>query len=434
MAGLTIGTLGFGKDAFYYGLELCLHRAGRKGYAVTPQTAAGCDVLLVTMFWFRDVYLLEAFLRKAGIHKGTGKPWILAGGMQATMTPQIISRMVDWVFIGDADDGLGPILDAIESGEQPESTHLYSEASGRVPQPAECSPSPFAMRKGGKRDVVRIEIARGCKYKCAFCALSNLKPYREVPFSALRPLLDDSAPAPCSLFAPERTMHSEWPQIVDYVEAQGRKDLGQDVRLEHMERIKGASVTIGVEGISRRLRKSIGKGYSQEFILDRLGKFVTSRNKIGFVSAYFIADLPGEDESDWDELRGLFKAIEAENWSRRLTLKPILNPLSPKSFTPLASATVHPFRDYRTKWQSVLRKGGHRQWGFRIVETMVWDSLDRVLDLIVERGGSPGYDMIRRMPGRLLTLRPATPERLPIARTLLTEARKITGSDLGAED
>lgn len=427
MAGLIIGKLGFGKDDFFYGLELCLHKAGRTAYSVTSKTAAACDVLLVTMFWYRDVYLLEAFLRDARIQKG-GKPIIIAGGMQATMSPEVISRMVDYVFVGDADDHLGAILDQIERGEEPANPSLYRETDEQVPPPAECKPSAFAMQKGGRRDVVRIEIARGCRFSCGFCALTGLKKYREVPFSEIEPFLIATAPKPCSLFAPERTLHSEWLKFKALLASQGRKDLGQDVRLEGLGKIETNSVTFGLEGISYRLRKLIGKPFTQDYILKQLEKWVTSRNGIAFMSAYFIADLPGEDENDWLELRGLFEAIEKADWSRKLTLKPVLNPFSPKAFTSLSKSIIHPFRDYRERWRNFLRRNGG-QWGFRIVETLVWGPFERIMDVLVERGGKAAYEVVRRLPRKYLTGKPSVAENESLARKILDESRRFGLTD-----
>jgi hypothetical protein len=417
--GLVIGKLGFGKDEFFYGLDLCLHKAGRTAYVIDERTAQACDVILITLFWWRDIYLLESFLRKAGIRKGGGGPVLIAGGMQATMCPAVIGKMVDVVFIGDADDELGSMLDQAERGEQPESAHLYRDGDAVVPAPKECAPSAFALHKGGKRDVVRIEIARGCKFACGFCALTGLKSYREVAFADIEPLLAISSPAPVSLFAPERTKHSEWPEISGYLESHNRRDLGQDVRLEQLQEIKTSSVTFGLEGISLRLRKSIGKGWKEEFVLDRLRNFVETRNGVAMVSVYFIADLPGEDEGDWAELRQLFEKIEAAEWSRRLTLKPVLNPFSPKPFTPLANAEIHPFRPYGERWRTILRKGGSGQWGFRCVETMVWGPFERILDVIATRGGADAYEVVRRLPPRLLSGKPPVADNERTARQIL---------------
>lgn len=440
---LVVGKLGFGKDAFFYGLELCLARASRVAYPVTPATAAGCDVLLVTLYWWRDILLLEHFLRSSGLRKG-GRPYLLAGGMQATMVPRVLGRMVDAVFVGDADDHLGGILDQLERNQQPESPYLYRDGDEALPEPAVCAPSAFAQRTrdGG---TTRIEIARGCKFRCAFCAISSLKPYQEVPFEDLKGLLDTLPPGRCSLFAPERTYHSAWKQIKACVGAEnivrgdkervGRargkalwRDLGSDVRLERLGEIDGWGASIGLEGISHRLRKSIGKPFTDRFIVERIGAFVSSRPNIAKVTTYFIADLPGEADEDWAALVALFEAIEAEPWSRHLTLCPTLNPLSPKPFTRLRDAVIHPFRDYATRWQA-FQRGMTRQpvkrWGFRIAESIVWGPYDRIVDTIITRGGSQAYEIVHALPPALLVSRPPSTESEAVGRRLLRQAERL---------
>jgi len=432
MAGLIIGKLCFGKDEFQFGLELCLSKARRSAHAVTTGTAAACDVLLVSLFWYRDVYHLERFLREAGLRKG-GSTVLIAGGMQCSLTPRMIARLVDYVFVGDGDDHLGGILDQIERGEKPAHQNLMA-VGDPVPAPCECSPSAFGMHKGGRRDVLRIEIARGCKYKCAFCALSGLKSYREIPAKDVLAVLGRHSPGPLSLFAPERVCHSEWPAIEDAALGAGWRDRGQDVRLDHLDRLgvslqmsglRGGGATIGIEGISHRLRKSIGKGYSPEFILEKLGAFVDRAQSVVMIAVYFIADLPGEGDDDWRELEDLFARIEAAPWSRRLTLKPVLNPLSPKPHTPLRDATVHPFRDYETKWRRLLRRSDMdgRGWGFRIAEPLkIWGPLERVMDLLVTTDDPRAYELIAKMPPKILAQHVAVPHRLAVARQIAKRA------------
>ena len=430
---MIVGKLGFGKDDFYYGLELSLHKSGYTAYAVTTATVGACDVLLVTMFWWRDIYNLEAFLRDSGIRRGTGKPWIIAGGMEATMTPEIIAPMVDAVFVGDADDHLGPILDGIAAGGKPESQYLYRDGDAHPPVPAECAPSAYVMHKGGARDVGRIEIARGCRFRCGFCALTGLKSYREVPFADVEPMLEKLRGKPVSLFAPERVVHRDWPKYQDAIERFNLKDHGQDVRIEGLHKIKSSSATFGLEGISFKLRKVAGKAWKQDYVLDRIRQFVEGGQELGrhiaYLSAYFIADLPGEDATDWREIWELFAAMEKAEWSRRLTFKPILNPFSPKPFTPLQGRIVHPFRPYETVWHNLLRKGGNAQWGMRIVETLVWGPFERVMDAIATNGKRDGYEVVRRIPVRLLRGKPPKSGNAAAARELLRCARKFGLSD-----
>jgi len=425
MAGLVIGKLGFGKDDFFYGMELCLHRAGREAHVVNTITASACDVLLVTAFWYLDAYLLQSFLSDAGIVKGAKpRPIIIVGGMQATMTPEVFAELAHYVFIGDADDHLGGILDAIENGEKPDCEYLH-EAGGIIPKPAVCRPSGFAINKGGKRGVWRVEIARGCKYKCAFCALSGIKPYTEVPASEIESTIS-SIPkgASCVLFAPERLLHSEWDKIQDMVSRRKLHDMGQDVRLEHLPKCGKPCANIGIEGPSLRLRAQIGKRFTEKMILQNVEAWLASLGRLGMLTMYFIADLPSETRDDYAELRDLFRAIEKAEWSRKLTLKPVLNPLSPKPFTAMQDAVIHPFRDYSAIWRDLQRNAPVGQWGFRVVESMVWGPYERIRDVIVERGKSSAGRMIAKMGKKALIVKPQMNERKEFARQLLGFAAK----------
>jgi radical SAM superfamily enzyme YgiQ (UPF0313 family) len=410
MGGVIVGKLVFGKDGLNYGLELCLAKAGVKAYPVTPATVAGCDILLVSMFWYKNLYELERFMREAGIKKGTGKPWILAGGMQATMTPEAVAGLVDWVFIGDGDKHLRECIDEIASHGTCGSPFIYSEGMDVVPAPSVCKPSAYTIQTSEGKGTLRCEVARGCRFKCAFCCLSGLKPYQEVPFTDLEPHIKATSGKRSSFFAPERTMHKEWPKIKEAIAIHGCHDMGQDARLEHLQEIDGASVTLGLEGLSERLRRSIGKAFSDDMVCERIGHFVETRKNIARVSCYWIAGLPGEADEDWDATWALFERFAKQEWSRRLVLCPILNPLSPKPFTKLKDATIDLDADYGPRWQKLLRRDGG-QWGFRVVETLVWGPLERTLDAIVQRSGRQFAGIAKRMPSRLLKGLPPMPHR-----------------------
>jgi radical SAM superfamily enzyme YgiQ (UPF0313 family) len=182
-------------------------------------------------------------------------------------------------------------------------------------------------------------------------------------------------------------------------------------------------VTFGLEGISPRLGKTIGKPFSHEYILERMGGFVDSRKHIARVSTYFIADLPGEADDDWEVLRELFERINTAEWSRRLVFCAVLNPLSPKRFTKLVDAEIHIFRDYETRWRNLLRRDGG-QWGFRVVETLVWGPYERCRDALVQRGGALAYQVIRKIPDKFLVNKPPSGERVRFAKEILKIAAR----------
>jgi len=423
MAGIVIGKLVFGKDGLNHGLEMCLARAGLTAYPVTESTAAACDILLVSLFWYRNLYELTAFMRQAGIKRGTGRPWIIAGGMQATMTPEAVAGLVDWVFIGDGDDHLTGIIAEVTAKGACTHPHVYAAGRDATPPPAICKPTAHMIATNDDAGTLRCEIARGCKYRCAFCCLAGLKPYAEVPFADLLPHIKAASGKRCAFFAPERTMHSEWAQIKAALLKYNCHDMGQDARLEHLQEVDGASVTLGLEGFSEKLRRSIGKPFSDAMVCERIGAFVESRKNVARVSVYFIAGLPGEDDSDWQAVWSLFEQFGRAEWSRRLVLCPILNPLSPKPYTRLSEARVDLFADYGPRWQRLLRRDGG-QWGFRIIETLVWGPLERTMDAIVQRSGARFAGIVAGVPTKLLLHMPPIPERARAARWLISECER----------
>jgi hypothetical protein len=145
---------------------------------------------------------------------------------------------------------------------------------------------------------------------------------------------------------------------------------------------------------------------------------VSTRKNIARVSIYFIANLPGEDESDWANIWDLFGRIGKEEWSRRLVLCPVLNPLSPKPFTRLKEAEIDIFAPYGDKWSRLLRRDGG-QWGYRIVETLVWGPLERTMDAIVQRGKTSGARVIKRLSSKILKGMPPSKDRVPTAKAIL---------------
>jgi hypothetical protein len=244
-----------------------------------------------------------------------------------------------------------------------------------------------------------------------------------VPLADLMPHIKAASGKRCSFFAPERTMHSEWQEIKAALKRYNCHDMGQDARLEHLQEIDGASVTFGLEGLSERLRKSIGKPFSDAMICERVGQFVESRKNVARVSAYFIAGLPTEAEADWDAVWSLFEQFGKAEWSRRLVLCPVLNPLSPKPYTRLADAHIDLFADYGAKWSRLLRRDGG-QWGFRIVETLVWGPLERTMDAVVQRSGAAFASIAAAMPIKTMAKLPPVNDRAQAAKWLLKLCEK----------
>jgi len=299
---------------------------------------------------------------------------------------------------------------------------------------ADLIPWPRNPRKIGREAYERLKeriIARGCKFKCPFCLLSGLKGYREIPTEqVVEKIRQIPRGSMAAIFAPERTSHSGWNEIKAAIRDQSIRDYGSDARLETLEKVDSDSVIMGLEGVSYRLRKSIRKNFTDDFIIEKMKDFCTSGKRLRFgakISIYYIADLPGEINEDYKEFLDFIRRIESENWSRNLCLVPVLNPLSPKPFTQLRDAVIHPFRNYPAIWENILRGGdNNRRWGVRIKEYKVWGCFERTVDTIVHRGGSEGYQIIGKLNDKLLRQVPADWERqVLVSKEILKVCDKI---------
>ena len=153
---------------------------------------------------------------------------------------------------------------------------------------------------------VRVFGSRGCKYKCLFCQTGWEASYRVNP---------DPARLQRQIDGLERRRWRVAIVTNDGAE-EGVKLAGQQeflsVRLSTLKRLLpitrrvAKSVRIGVEGISERLRKAVGKPVGNEDLLD--ATFNLLANGVG-VRWFFIPGLPGETDADYNDLRFLVREL-----------------------------------------------------------------------------------------------------------------------------
>jgi len=369
---MKIGYLTFGRDDFGYGMALCLSRLqGYEIYRVTPKTARHVDILLFSCFWWEHVYLLADFIRRSGLKKGEG-PRIIVGGFN-TFNPVPFQAYADAVVCGDGEE----ILPEVLSGDNP------GFAWNNV--------WPLQGFSCVTNNVTRLEVARGCKYKCRFCAVSHLKPFREVDLSEIEPLIKNAKTKKISAFSPEPTLHSKNTEITALCHKYNKTRLDTDVRLDRIERRHddGGLLRCGIEGVSERLRKSVNKGYSNDFIYESVKKAIA--NKRPGMLFYLILDLPGEATEDFEEFKSLLHRIEDIPGCQDFLLVPSPSVFMPSPHTPMEFDEIHWDRDYLTLWRHLFRDevgSGERPWKFMMAErARVFSPSMRVLSMLSTRSG-----------------------------------------------
>lgn len=388
---MKIGYLTFGRDDFSYGLSLSMRKIDKRHetYRVTPKTARYVDVLFFSCFWWEHIYVMADFLRQAGIDKSQDlkdRPFIIVGGFNS-FNPLPLSKYADAVIVGDGEETLYKLVEDLDA----DLPGVFREGDTDVEYQIV---DPLIGYCHETNQIGRVEIARGCRYKCSFCAVTFLKPYREVPVDEVKKALTRCAVKRVALFAPEPTLHSQDSHIDDLCDIFGKTRLDTDIRLDNLGKRRDNMPRVGIEGISYKLRKSVNKPYTDEKIYTQVKKLVDAGRRGLFM--YFILDLPGEDEQDWRDMISMFERISDIPGCENFLLKPQPNVFMPSPHTPMEYASIHYWRDYRTKWHKYMSKDGKRGWKIMMCEAnRVFGPTSRVLSMVSTRAGYEFYDLDR---------------------------------------
>jgi len=349
-----VGLLAFSSAASTLGLEVVAD-AVRREYpewqvgAVDHTDAKEVDYLLVSLYWWRDVYAFVSFLDQIGLDPRQGKPVIVIGGMSA-VNPLPLTGYYHHAVVGDGEDVIGPLLRALESDTDPSSIQGVWNRTGCSLATASHLPAK-AYTEIRTNKVTRIEIARGCKMGCAFCQLAAMKPYRENPFPVVKQLVLQAPTKTVALFAPDRATYSRYDDLEKLLARLGKRNSGSDVRLTKILRYQKASmVRFGVEAFSAAGRRAIGKPMSNDTLLRHLmhiSSNITTQTGKPLTSAtcYMIGDLPCEDHRALPEFWDVLQRW-ADTLTQRFTLFLSVSSFTPSPFTRYERTRINPYSDF----------------------------------------------------------------------------------------
>jgi hypothetical protein len=406
--------------------------------SVSPYTVHDCDVVLFSLYWWQHFYDYVKFLLQAGITPGTDRrPLCIVGGF-SSYSIQALGDAYHWGCIGDGEAFVPAALQLAAQGRDDRIGELPGAYWPGKREPTRWQDVPFdahQMVEPGQQ-VTRIEIARGCRYSCRFCALSYLKSYREGQPETVTDYIDQAQTKSVALFAPDRTSHSHFEAIQAHLAASNLHDLASDTRLDTLMEQGGASTHIrfGLEGCSERLRRAVGKAYSAAMFLDSIAAILDQApNRKRGVRFYLILDLPGETEDDYAAFAALIQAVTAIPKVQGLTLMPIPNVFLPSPLTPLQYGGINVMTDFRTRFRQLVypptKDGMPYIWPFQMAyNARIFGPLERLKSMIVTRCdeertlpvlrnivGNPGLKKLLRrgsLPGAEVLLRFAEREGL----------------------
>lgn len=307
-----------------------------------PAGPGGYDAIMVSVLDSRCMVSAARHFRAWGVplrrgHRPPGRwPLVWAGG-QGLHNPLPMADVADLVVIGDAEDPLPALLDLWHSHG---STGVFLDEAARVA--GVFVPSVHDRRavtvvqsvatdiKVTLRDTItvshdntrRMEIARGCRYKCTFCSLGWRTPLRENTAADVVAAIGAS-PKRVHLQAGDAESHTGIDEIRAALRAHGGHDQGWTGRLDTLFENPDQSVpgqkryAFGVEGVSWRLRRAVGKGYltDERLAVDTCRFFdaIEQDESKGRAAWHLIAGLPTEQPI---EALQLAKVIEDINTRR----------------------------------------------------------------------------------------------------------------------
>jgi len=363
---IIIGTTTIGNSTNTLGLHIVSKELIKAGYnvkGVSVKEAQHVDILLISLYWVDQIIRYPQWLVNAKINVAEKKPIIIIGGSMV-LNPYPLKNMFHYAVFGDGEKITLDLIDCICNGREITNPSILindSEESWKEEHLINVAPELLAEHYVEDRTnkITRIEIARGCKFKCKFCQLAHIKPYRELSPYILKNLIATAPTKTVALFAADRGSYSAFDQVEDWCKKYGKANMGTDIRLSSTKKIKMIErVRFGLEGFSERERTQIQKPYKNEEVIKDLSRiFREIKNKKGgpikTAICYMILDLPGQNENDYREFQTLLKDLDSEcsDIKHKKTLFISFSDFLPHPHTPMELSPKNIWTDHIAIWQ-----------------------------------------------------------------------------------
>ncbi|HPZ09495.1 MAG TPA: B12-binding domain-containing radical SAM protein [Candidatus Eremiobacteraeota bacterium] len=335
---------GLSCERFFYPPEGSLNSSPRKDlFSIERGTPLGNnDIIGFSLSFELDYIRVPQIISCGGLSpfscdREDPFPLIIAGGAFSFYNPEPVSDFIDVVVSGEAEETLIAFIDVIKnfkiSGSKDKSQLLkdLSRLPGiYIPSFYKPPVREMSFKKQWIKDLNRfkgsssiitpdtefsnmflLEIARGCKGKCAFCMVGNcFKPYRIRNLDSLKNTLSlgKSLTSSVGLIAPNVSDYRDIDDLCLYILKEGMKLSFSSLRADSLTKIMVESlissgqrtITLAPETGSDRLRKLCFKDTENETYFKAVE--MSARMGIKNFRFYFMIGLPEETCSDLEDI------------------------------------------------------------------------------------------------------------------------------------
>ena len=327
------------------------------------------DLLLLSNSYLLELMNVPALLRDSGIpseahERGDADPVVILGGANALaahalvepsvrppgQAPDAWASAVDAFYFGEGEGQVCRIVETWERHRGEERRGALLALAGAVEalwvppiagEPAaadvrkavlgsvgpEDIPSDYPVLDGAQAATARLQITYGCPAQCSFCFESHdRRPFREVPLDLLlqaaRLVRQKTGAQRLELSSFNFTYHSAFPVLIRELStlfgevsfmSQRIDVLARNPELLPFEIASGKrSYTLGIEGVSARLRAFLQKGIAQEDLDAVLRDLV--RRRVRELKLFYIVT-GYEEAADLAELGSFLSRIRSERSS-----------------------------------------------------------------------------------------------------------------------